>query len=78
MVAEELVRGPSLFAPENISAPALVGAYLDLLRECESDVPREDGSVSGKDGAVTFEDVRTEKTDITTKVILSKNHGDEG
>ena len=51
MVAEELLRDPSLFAPEKISAPALVGAYLDLLRE--SDIPREDGSVSGKDGAVT-------------------------
>ena len=47
MVAEELLRDPSLFAPEKISAPALVGRYLDLLRECESDVPREDGSVSG-------------------------------
>ena len=51
MVAEELLRDPSLFAPEKASAPALVGAYLDLLREC--DIPREDGSVSGKDGAVT-------------------------
>ena len=47
MVAEELLRDPSLFAPEKLSAPALVGGYLDLLRECESDVPREDGSVSG-------------------------------
>jgi tRNA-dihydrouridine synthase len=45
MVAEELLRDPSLFAPEKISAPALIGAYLDLLREC--DIPREDGSVSG-------------------------------
>jgi tRNA-dihydrouridine synthase 1 len=45
MVAEELLRDPSLFAPEKISAPALVGEYLDLLREC--DIPREDGSVSG-------------------------------
>ena len=33
---------------------------------------RIDATVArGKDGAVTFEDVRTEKTDITTKVILS-------
>ena len=51
MVAEELLRDPSLFAPEKISAPALIGEYLDLLRE--SDIPREDGSASGKDGAVT-------------------------
>ena len=29
------------------------------------------------DGAVTLADVKTEKTDITTKVILAKNHGDE-
>ena len=51
MVAEELLRDPSLFAPEKRSSPALIGEYLDLLREC--DIPREDGSVSGKDGAVT-------------------------
>ena len=51
MTAEELLRDPSLFAPEKLSPPALIKDYLDLLREC--DVPREDGSVSGKDGAVT-------------------------
>ena len=33
---------------------------------------RIDATVArAKDGAVAFEDVRTEKTDITTKVILS-------
>ncbi|CAH0364521.1 unnamed protein product [Pelagomonas calceolata] len=53
MVAEELLRDPSLFAPEKRSPPALIRDYLNLLQECESDVPREDGSVSGKDGAVT-------------------------
>ncbi|KAH8051728.1 hydrolase [Aureococcus anophagefferens] len=34
--------------------------------------------VTAKDGTVTLADVAEEKTDITTKVILSKNHGDEG
>ena len=34
--------------------------------------------VTAKDGTVTLADVTEEKTDITTKVILSKNHGDEG
>ena len=51
MSAEELLRDPSLFAPEKRAAPALIGEYLNLLQEC--DMPREDGSVSGKDGAVT-------------------------
>jgi tRNA-dihydrouridine synthase len=51
MSAEELLRDPSLFAPEKRAAPALIGEYLNLLQEC--DMPREDRSVSGKDGAVT-------------------------
>ena len=33
MVAEELLRDPSLFAPEKRSSPALIGEYLDLLPE---------------------------------------------
>jgi len=39
---------------------------------------RVDATVErAKDGAVRLARVSTEKTDITTKVILAKNHGDE-
>ena len=54
MVAEQLLRDPSLFGPAPRRPEALLGEYLDLLLDLERrGVPRDDGSTRGKDGAVT-------------------------
>ncbi|KAK7248774.1 tRNA-dihydrouridine synthase [Aureococcus anophagefferens] len=55
MVAEQLLRDPSLFAPAPRRPEALLGEYLDLLLDLERRAagPRDDGSTRGKDGAVT-------------------------
>ncbi|KAH8086702.1 hypothetical protein JL720_7142 [Aureococcus anophagefferens] len=54
MVAEQLLRDPSLFAPSPRRPEALLGEYLDLLLDLERrGVPRDDGSTRGKDGAAT-------------------------